>query len=308
LEHEFYRGARALITGAGGFVGAHLAARLGAIGAEVHGTSRGAGGGPGVRWHQADLGGDALPALVRELRPDVVFHLAARMDRERRGDLLAPMLRDNTVAVASLCEAMIGGSGRLVLLGSAEEYGAEPGPWEAGQRERPSSPYGLSKAAAALVAEVASRTFGVRVVTGRPSVLYGPGQRGSQFIPGLIAACLAGQRFAMTLGEQTRDFLYIDDLIDGLLALGVCEQAGQVFHLCTGSSVTVASVALRVRELVGGGSIDLGALPYRPAEAMAQEMSPAATREALGWQARVSLDEGLRRTIEAARASEPGRR
>lgn len=303
MAHEFYRGARALITGASGFIGAHLAASLQAAGAEVHGTSREAQQRPGLRWHQVGPG-DALGALVRELRPDVVFHLAARMDRGRRSELLAPMLLDNTVAVASLCDALLAAQGgRLVLLGTAEEYGAEPGPWVEGQREAPASPYGLSKAAATMVAELAHRTFGLRVVVGRPSVLYGPGQRGDQFIPSLIATCMAGERFAMTRGEQSRDFIFIDDLIDGMLRLGACDHHGRVFHLCAGVSVTVASVALRVQQMIGRGSVDLGALPYRQVEAMVQEMSPALARDVLGWQARVSLDEGLRRTIEAARAA-----
>jgi nucleoside-diphosphate-sugar epimerase len=303
MNPGFYRGSRVLVTGASGFLGRALAGWLIAAGAEVHGTSRAAGESAGpLRWHRASLDDGSLPALVGALRPDVVFHLAARMERDRRPDLLLPMLAANALPVAALAEALIAaGRGRLVVVGSAEEYGSLPGPWREEQGEAPASPYGLSKAAASTIVTAAHRAFGLEAVVGRLSVVYGPGQRNSQFIPSLIAACLAGESFAMTPGEQLRDFLFVDDAVEGLAALGAGHHFGRVFNLCTGRSIAVIDLARRVESLVARGRLDVGALAYRPSEAMRQELCPDAARELVGWQARVALDEGLRRTIEAAR-------
>jgi nucleoside-diphosphate-sugar epimerase len=300
----FYRGARVVVTGASGFLGRRLAWWLGEAGAEVHATSRAAQTAQNqgnMRWHQADSA--ALPALVSELRPEVVFHLAGRMERDRRPEWLVPMLEANALPVAALAAALAEvGRGRLVIAGSAEEYGSAPGPWRESQREEPVSPYGLSKSTAAGIVAAAHRACGLQAVVGRLSVLYGPGQRSNQFIPGLIAACLAGQSFAMTRGEQLRDFLFVDDAVEGLATLGAGSHFGRAFNLCSGRSIAVIELARRAAALIGQGRLDVGALEYRPAEAMRQEMCPDDALALLGWRARVSLDEGLRLTIEAARA------
>ena len=101
----------------------------------------------------------------------------------------------------------------------------------------------------------------------------------------------------MTRGEQLRDFLYIDDAVDGLLAMLSPAAAGKVFNLSTGVSLRIVDVAKKIHQLIGQGDLQLGALAYRPNEVMSQEMNPRLARELLGWSARVSLDEGLRHTI-----------
>jgi nucleoside-diphosphate-sugar epimerase len=251
---------------------------------------------------------EAFARLTRQLRPDIVFHLAARTERDRKVQLLLPMLRDNALPVAALCEALADRPDtRLVVLCSGEDYGNAPGPWHEGQRESPVSPYGLSKVVAAEIVMSAHATFGLNSAAARAPVVYGPGQRPGQFIPSLIAACLAHEAFPMTLGEQLRDFLYIDDLIEGLIAMCSPPAAGKVVHLASGRSSRIADVARQVQALVGGGELQIGAMPYRLHEVMEQVMSPSAAELLLGWKARVDLEEGLRRTIDAARAEAAAR-
>jgi UDP-glucose 4-epimerase len=297
MNESSFAGARVLVTGASGFIGSHLAARLTSLGAEVRGTTRSTIGFAPFRFQKLALEDhEGLRQLVAELQPQIVFHLAARMERDRRLDLLVPMLLANTLSTAVLCESLPPGA-RLVILGSGEDYGAQPGPWVETQREQPISPYGLSKVAAAAVVASAHTAFGVRAVTARPSVVYGPGQRAGQFLPSLISALIAGERFAMTPGEQLRDFLYIDDLVDGLLALASGEQFGRVFNLCSGISTRIVDLAKKAQALIGKGSLGIGDLPYRASEAMVQMIDPSAMKQAFGWEAKITLDEGLRRTI-----------
>ena len=295
------RGARVLVTGGSGFIGSHLTRKLLAMGAEVLATGRSpqALEGLPVRFFEAPLhDADRFARLVREQAPDVTFHLAARTARDRDPSLLLSMIRENTLPVAALCEALCAQpKAKLVVVCSGEDYGSIPGPWDESMREKPSSPYGLSKSFAATMAMLSHSSFGLHAAAARPSVIYGPGQRPGMFIPSIVSACKGGQVFPMTAGEQLRDFLYIDDAVDGLLAMLSPAAAGLVFNLSTGVSVSIVGVAKKIHEAIGQGELRVGSLAYRPHEVMAQEMSPALAKALLGWSAKVSLDEGLARTI-----------
>lgn len=295
------QGAAVLVTGGTGFVGAHLVRRLLGLGAVVQATGRDPRrlAGLSVPVHAAPLSDtEGLRALVRRLRPSFVFHLAASTARARELSRLSPMLVENGLAAAALCEAAGESGARVVLVGSAEEYGQQPGPWTEDTPPAPVSPYGVSKLAATEAGRCAAR-LGLGVAVARPSVIYGPGQDPKQFIPELLGALSRGEPFAMSPGEQRRDFLYVDDVVEGLLALARPEAAGEVFHLCAGEGARLLDVARAAQRLVGRGVLQVGSLPYRPNEVMDQAMSNLKARQRLGWAPSVPLEEGLRRTLAA---------
>jgi UDP-glucose 4-epimerase len=296
------RGSPVLITGGTGFVGAHLARRLLALGAGLHVTGRDPWrvASLALQVHAAPLEApEGLGELVRRLRPAVVFHLAASTSRTRELSHLGEMLRQNVLPLAALLAAAGEVGARVVTLGSAEEYGQSPAPWTEESPTAPVSPYGVSKLAATEIARAASRA-GVFVSVARPSVIYGPGQAPAQFIPALLATLETGRDFAMSPGEQTRDFVFVEDIVSGLLALLRDEARGEVFHLCAGESHSLRTIAEAARSLVGRGTVRLGALPYREKEVMEQAMSGEKARRVLGWVPRVSLAAGLARTREAS--------
>ena len=105
----------------------------------------------------------------------------------------------------------------FVRAGGLEEYGLAATPFEESQREQPVSPYSASQVAATHYCEVLQRHTSVAIVTLRPALVYGPDQSTDFFIPGLIVSCLRGIDFEMTEGEQTRDLLFVDDLVDAFL-------------------------------------------------------------------------------------------
>ena len=273
------------------------------MGCEVSATGRSSQAlhGLPVRFLEAPLHeADRFAGLVRELTPDITFHLAARTARDRDPSLLLSMIRENTLPVAALCEALCAQpKAKLVVVCSGEDYGSIPGPWTESMREKPSSPYGLSKSFAATMAMLSHSSFGLHAAAARPSVVYGPGQKPGMFIPSIVAACKNSQAFSMTAGEQLRDFLYIDDAVEGLLSMLSPAAAGRVFNLSTGVSLRIVEVAKKIHSLIGQGELCIGALDYRPHEVMAQEMSPSLAQELLGWSAKVSLEEGLARTISS---------
>jgi nucleoside-diphosphate-sugar epimerase len=138
-------------------------------------------------------------------------------------------------------------------------------------------------------------------------VVYGPGQGGSMLLPSLVAALVARRRFAMTRGEQTRDFLYVDDLT-ALIARCLDDGApAGTYNAGTGRETEVIAMARALADEVGRRRgfdaqplLDAGALPYRDGEQMRYLLDPGAARERLGWSATTSLDDGIRATVDAA--------
>ena len=120
------------------------------------------------------------------------------------------------------------------------------------------------------------------------------------FLPALIKTLLANKEFPMTYGRQTRDFIYVTDLISAILLASVTPQAaGKVINIGSGSPVAIGEVAAKVARLLGKEDlIRIGALDYRHGEAMEYYVDTNKARLTLDWAASVSFDEGLRRTVE----------
>jgi nucleoside-diphosphate-sugar epimerase len=144
------------------------------------------------------------------------------------------------------------------------------------------------------------RTRGHPIVTVRPFTVYGPRQSERALIPRTILSTLRGEDFEMTGGEQTRDFTYVDDVVEGYVRASLSKKAiGQTINLGTGEEHAIRDVVLKVLELMGSPVKPLiGVLPYRPGEIWRLYADSNKARELLGWQPQVGLEEGLRRTIK----------
>jgi UDP-glucose 4-epimerase len=299
----------ALVTGGAGFIGTSLVRRLAADGVRVTVLDRADNGPiPGVdRTLVADLADTtAMRDLLGESAPDMIFHLAASKVRSSELPAYREALEVNVLGTLSLCEAMLATTpdARLVAIGTSEEYGPAPGPYVESERELPISAYSLSKLAMSRMLETLSRVNGLRATVLRPSVCYGPNQPPDMFISALVDALVAGREFPMTLGEQTRDFVYVDDLVDAIVRAGRSDAAiGRIINVGSGVGTRIGDLALLVEQLVGASDlVRLGAVPYRAGEQMEYCVDSALAAELLGWEAATSLEEGLRRTIDAARA------
>lgn len=293
-----------LVTGATGFIGPHLVRRLTAAGARVaclilDETERSTLP-PDIAGQVADLrDAAAVQAVVRAVRPALVFHLAAVGVTEFGVDPIAAV-QVNVEGTLNLLMALQDVSyRRFLFVGTSHEYGDNPPPFREGQPLAPANVYAAAKSAAWLFCRMYHRTQGWPVVGARPFGVYGPGQRPPAFLPALILSALRGRDFSMTGGEQVRDLVYVEDVAEGLICAATAPGIeGQIFNLCSGEGISLAELARRTVALMGDPiRVNRGALPYRPGTIWRMVGDNARARRDLGWQPVVPLDEGLRRTI-----------
>jgi nucleoside-diphosphate-sugar epimerase len=292
---------KVLVTGATGHIGSHLCHRLLREGAEVHAVSRKATAGDHgeIRCWRADLrDANATRNLLAAVQPEVVFHLAGCVTGARGLEAVLPTLEHNLYATVNLLIALTElGCGRIVLAGSLEE------PAE-GALESCSSPYAASKWAARAYARMFHALHKTPVVNTRIFMVYGPGwQPDSRFVPYVISSLLSGEAPKLTSGERKVDWIYIDDLIEGLLACAKSDDVlGKTVDLGSGCLTEMRSVALLIAQLIGTEiRPEFGSLPDRPMEQV-RAADVRRTYDQLGWQPRTSLETGLRNTIAWYRA------
>ncbi len=301
---------RVLVTGATGFIGQWLVRRLVEIGAEIW-----AGVYPGeaperisdlpvqVKRVPLDMqDAESVRRAVQDSAPDVLFHLAAIGVADSGVDP-SLALAINAGGTVHLLEALRKQDvQRVVLVGTCYEYGAR----EAFEGDDcascldPFNAYAASKVAAWAFGRMYWRAHGLPVITVRLFQVYGAGQPEHTLIPAAIRAALAGEDFLMTPGEQERDFIYVEDVVEGLLAAAKApEIEGQSLDLGTGAARPIRQVVERIWQLVDGrGQIQFGALPYRPGEVMTLVADVDRTARLIGWRAITLLEEGLRNTVQ----------
>jgi UDP-glucuronate 4-epimerase len=305
---------RALVTGAAGFIGSQLSARLLADGHDVTGLdaftpyydlqSKRANlqpllQHPGFGLVEADL-------RTADLEPftdvDVVFHLAAQPGvRTSWGEPFADYLGHNTLATQRLLEASRATvtPPRFVLASSSSIYGeAERHPTSEDLKPRPVSPYGVTKLAAEHLLEAYAANFGVEGVALRFFTVYGPGQRPDMAFHRFIRAMLQGDSIEVFGdGEQTRDVTFVGDAADAAVAAGLNRSAGGAINVGGGSQIAVNEVLDLLERILG-----------RPAEVIRKGPSPGdvrhtsadltRARELLGYAPAVGIEEGLRGEVE----------
>lgn len=301
-------GKKILVTGANGFIGSHLVQRLVSQGARVAALVRNTCNLRAlsnlldcIEIYYADAGERAAVLRAFEAaRPDIVFHLAA-VGMSQPFISLDEALRTNVIGtIHVLAAARQTGVQRLIHSGTAYEYGARDSAVRPPEGLDPINPYAASKAAAWAFVRMYARTFGLSAVTLRLYYVYGPGQPPMTLIPSAVCAALQDRDLPMTAGRQRRDFVYVEDVIEGYLRAAVAPDLdGRSIDLGSGQSHEIGQVVMRLFELAGSkGRPLLGALPYRPGEIMNQVADTRAARELLDWQATTNLEDGLRQTIE----------
>lgn len=190
---------------------------------------------------------------------------------------------------------------RLVIMGSAAEYGRREGLIHEDERPiLPLSPYGWAKYSASLLAESWAHSGDRQVTWLRPFVVYGPGQRGDMLIPYALSHAFSHSPASFSDGEQERDFVYVADVIEAIIAALAPGKPGfHLYNVGSGQAVKVQSVLREIEQVTGvQGLFELGVRPRKKSEPQCQIAHIERAREVLDWYPRTLLREGLRRTVE----------
>lgn len=298
-------GRTVLVTGAAGFIGSHLCQRLAAMGVAVHAVSRSLSPGQSgsVTRNRCDLADlAATRSLLRRCRPDIIIHLAGLAAAARDPGLVLPTFQSNLAATVNLLTAAQEfAQPRVVLPGSLEEPEHLDHP-----RVHPdavaSSPYAISKWCASEYGRMFHRLYGLPVTIGRIFMAYGPTARDlHKLIPYVILSLLDGQAPRLSSGRRELDWIHVDDVVSGLLALADAPGAvGQTLDIGSGTRVSIRDLVARIVELSGpppeAAPIFDPALD-RPFE-QTRVARVQATQSAIGWRPAVTLNQGLAATVE----------
>jgi UDP-glucose 4-epimerase len=307
---------KALVTGGAGFIGSNLVDALVARGNEVTVIDDLSTGkrsnleraiANGATLEAVDIRyAEAVSDVVARTQPEVIFHLAAQIDvRKSVADPAADARINVEGTVNVLKAAQAQGVRRVVNTSTGGAIYGEgrqiPAPED--HPSAPEAPYGLSKWCAEQYCEIFTRLHGLSTVSLRYGNVYGPRQDplGEAGVIAIFCgkALDGGKATIFGSGEQTRDYVFVDDVVDANLRAAEAEATGPI-NIGLGQEKSVLDIAEVLSGLVENG-FQPDQAPERPGEVQHIALDPSRAREALGWEAKVELDEGLKRTLDSLR-------
>src|SRR6516162_4886791 len=305
---------RALVTGAAGFISSTLVDRLLADGHAVVGLDNFASGratnlehvadNPAHVFVEADIVTADLPAILDEHRPEVVFHLAAQIDV--RHSVADPQFDAavNVIGTVRLAEAArLTGVRKIVNTSSGGSvYGTPPRyPTPETVPTDPASPYAAGKVAGEIYLNTFRHLYGLDCSHIAPANVYGPRQdpHGEAGVVAIFAQALLSGKSTKVFGDgsNTRDYVYVDDVVDAFVRAAGPKGGGMRFNVGTGVETSDRELHTVVAAVVGGPD-DPDYAPARLGDLRRSCLDIGLAERVLGWRPQVGLDEGVRRTVE----------
>lgn len=311
-----WSGRPVLVTGAGGFIGSHLTEELVRRGARVRAFLhyRVMGERASLEWSPPEIldeiefvSGDLrdVETVARAVKgSDRVFHLGALIGIPYSYRSPRDVVETNVTGTLNVLQACREAEvGQLVHTSTSEVYGtARTVPIREDHPLQGQSPYAATKIGADHLVESFSRSFGVPAVIVRPFNTYGPRQSARAIIPTVISQALAGDTLRLGSLDPTRDFNFVGDTANGFIDVAASGTANaEVFNLGTGQEISIGDLVEMVSQILEKPlQVEQDPQRVRPAASEVERLIADASkaRERCGWEPHVSLEEGLRRTID----------
>ncbi len=257
-----------------------------------------------IRFVRGDIcNEELLNYVLREFQPDIVANFAAETHVDRSVNEPSPFIKTNVVGVFTVLEVVSGLSiEKYIHISTDEVYGdlwGVEGVANEAWSLNPSSPYSASKATADLLIKAYGRTYGIRYRIVRPCNNYGPYQHPEKLIPRTIVRLLHGKPATIYGdGSQVRDWHYVEDFCKALDTVIKRGSDFEIYNICANQFTSVKEIVTKIVKIMGRNPTkDIIYVRGRPGEDRRYAMRCEKIR-GLGWRPRVSLDEGLRRTVE----------
>jgi nucleoside-diphosphate-sugar epimerase len=292
---------RYVVTGAAGFIGSHLSEALVARGDEVVGVdsftdyydpAEKAENAAGLEVARIDLESENLDLGGI----DGVFHLAGQPGVRSFGEAFPLYVRRNVLATQRVFQSASEAGVRVVYASSSSVYGeAERYPTPEDAQPRPISPYGITKLACEQLAGAYSASFGLDAVGLRYFTVYGPRQRPDMFFRRVCDALAAGGTFEIYgTGEQSRSFTEVADAVEATVAAMDRAPAGALYNVGGGEEASMLE-AIALLEQISGSSLDVRHVDRARGDVRRTKADVTRIRDALGWEPRMALADGLAR-------------
>lgn len=277
----------AFLTGVTGFIGGRLAERLLADGWAVHAlvreTSDTASVPSQVVIHRDDGTADALAAILRQVRPDIVFHLASLYLNDHLPDQVDALVASNILLPVRLAEAMtLSGSMRLINTGTAWQHFG-------GAAYHPVNLYAATKQACVDLLRFFHEARGLSVVTLKLFDTYGAGDKRRKLVQLLVDAAMKGEPIGMSPGDQVVDMTHVDDVVEAFVVTADLLLSSSLSldaeYLVSGERVTVRELTATIEKALNRTiAAEFGARPYRTREVMLP-VAATSDRRLPGWRA-----------------------
>jgi len=296
-----------LVIGGTGFIGENVLTRAISLGWESTSLSLSKNLMPGVRSLQCDImNSDHMSQLLKGEKFDYIVNCSGHVNHGSYFEGGRDQINFHFFSLLNIINNIDRTNLRsFVNLGSGDEYGGAEAPQSERLREMPNSPYSMGKVAGAHFLQMLHRTEGFPAITLRIFLTYGPGQRPNRLIPQTIQACLENSKFPTSTGNQVRDFCYIDDVVDAIFAsLAQSKAQGRILNVGSGEPVSVKDVILQIKRMIGSGDPQFGGIEPRFFENSSLYPDLELIREVINWFPKISLEEGLARTISSYRQND----
>jgi len=302
---------KVFVTGTNGFIASHLIPELIEKGYDVHSLSRFVTG----RYiqksdsdHNVIEGNlndhDRIRDIIVELQPEYIVHLAAITPVSYSYDHPFEIFYTNfhaTVNLAETCRKHDPDIKQFLFAGTSEEYGDQQFlPISEHAELRPNSPYSVSKVASDHYLKYMRDAYGFPITVARPFNTYGRVNNTHHVVERIASQMLDGETVNLGDSTATRDFLYVDDHVNAYLAcMGNEKAAGETFNFCTGVGTSILELEKALAKITGfNGNVNWDTIPPRPLDIKVLVGDSSKAWYTLGWRAKTSLEDGLKKTIE----------
>lgn len=297
------KSARILITGGSGFLGTHLIKKLQTLGAReiinIHRGNKSHHEEPGIINLLCDMSKpESIDAIRAVGNVDYIFNLAGLSDQRMPCLYPEDLWNANVVSLINLTNAIDWHSIKgAVHMGTTAEYGNAKTPFYEHQSLHPTNAYGWSKAASTHYAMMMTQAGYATWCVARQFTGYGPGLT-TGFIVDLTRALKRKETFVVSPSYATRDPIFVNDTIEGLIRLACCPKAsGEVVNLCPGKEISIGEIAAMVHSILGMGRIELAQREPRKGDFLKSWGSTEKIEQLTGWKPHTPLEEGLKITV-----------
>lgn len=297
-DDNFLKTKKILITGITGFVGKHLAEKLRLLGADVYGVSRNVSDNKTFKANVIDY--RILDNIIRKKKINICYHLAGETLVESGQENPYDTFKVNTEGTLNILEiARRRKIDQIIIASTSHVYGKNKLPYYEGYTPKPTRPYETSKACTDLIAQSYAETYNLPVVIPRFVNIYGPGDTNfNRLIPKTIKAILLGKSPEMWGGKTVRDYLFIDDAIDGYVKLAMVDLKkvgkNRIFNFGCGNRTSVKDLIEKIISISRKNVSVKKVQEERVDEIPFQYVSFSKAAKLLGWKPEVNLDKGLK--------------